>query len=189
MLDLGAPSTATLKLGQALAHVRHHNIVVVHDVVRVVHPRHETEVDAMVMEHVDGHTLAELKSAPMTRERARLIGVGIIEGIAALHAANRAHGDLHEEQIVVAADGPRVIDLAPHVAGDSTRFARKLAYQQADDLRDVRRLLTDLIEQSGGLELGDAFRRGLPNSGWTLSELRNAFELALSTGSNQRNRE
>jgi serine/threonine-protein kinase len=75
--------------------------------------------DAIVMEYVEGTTLAErLAAGPLERRQALTLARQIAEGLAAAHAARLIHRDLKAENVIVTPAGDaRILDfgLAKHV--------------------------------------------------------------------------
>jgi hypothetical protein len=66
----------------------------------------------MVTAYIEGPTLAEeiARRGPMTAERVRELGAQLAEGLAAIHAAGLVHRDLKPGNVILASDGPRIID-------------------------------------------------------------------------------
>lgn len=104
----GSPDerASLLREARAAARVRHPGIVQIHDVVSA------PEGDAIVMEWIEGATLAEL-----ARGRALPLGtvlevVGqVAEALQAAHALGLVHRDLKAENVMLGADGrPKVLD-------------------------------------------------------------------------------
>ena len=95
--------------GQAQAQLRHPNIVPVHDVISV------HGAPGLVMERVEGTSLKELLARfSLDLARADALAVGILDGVAAAHAAGFVHRDLKPGNILLARAGaslvPRICD-------------------------------------------------------------------------------
>jgi serine/threonine protein kinase len=90
----------------------HPNIVTVYQVTKVAHPQNDEVVEAVVMEWLDGPSLGKLLGeALLSRERAEEVCSGILNGMHHLHSNNVTHSDLHVGNIIVTAQGPRIIDI------------------------------------------------------------------------------
>ena len=66
----------------------------------------------LVTAYVAGPSLqtAVLEHGPLPVETVRALGVGLVEGLMAIHACGVVHRDLKPSNIIIASDGPRVID-------------------------------------------------------------------------------
>jgi WD40 repeat protein len=66
----------------------------------------------MVTAYIDGPSLQEAvnRDGPLPLERVRRLGAGLAEGLAAIHACGLVHRDLKPGNVIMAADGPRIID-------------------------------------------------------------------------------
>ncbi|MFC4906711.1 WD40 repeat domain-containing serine/threonine protein kinase [Actinomadura gamaensis] len=66
----------------------------------------------MATAYVPGPSLRELvaERGALPPERVRALGAGLAEGLAAIHACGLVHRDLKPGNIIVAEDGPRIID-------------------------------------------------------------------------------
>ena len=66
----------------------------------------------MVTAFIPGPSLqqAVAEGGPFSLERVRQIGAGLAEGLAAIHACGLVHRDLKPSNVILADDGPRIID-------------------------------------------------------------------------------
>jgi hypothetical protein len=110
--------TASEGISNALAHAKalaratHANVVMVHTIDRVQDPDSGAEVDCVVMELLEGETLAKcFKGAKFSLTEAQKLGVGLINGISHIHQQGMAHGDLHEENVMVVDSIIKIIDI------------------------------------------------------------------------------
>ncbi len=86
---------------RAAARLSHPNVVQVYDL-----EEDEENGDAIVLEYVQGQTIAELlRAGPLPVEQAVELGGQVAEGLAAAHAAGLVHRDLKAENVVVTAEG------------------------------------------------------------------------------------
>lgn len=80
---------------RAVARMSHPAIAQVHDVV------YSDEGDSIVMQYVEGKTLASLMSEGIDATQAMRISIEVAEGLAAAHDAGLVHRDLKAENIIV----------------------------------------------------------------------------------------
>lgn len=80
----------------------------------------------LAMAYVAAPTLAEavIQFGRLPESALRVLGAGLAEALAAIHAAGLVHRDLKPSNILVAQDGPRVIDFGISKALDGTRLTR-----------------------------------------------------------------
>jgi flagellar motility protein MotE (MotC chaperone) len=106
-----------LQEARALARVRHPSIVPIHDVFFI------DENPWIVMEHINGHSLADIISGQGLDERliAR-IGISVLRGLIAVHKAGVVHRDVKPTNILVADDGSVfLVDFGiARIAGDTS---------------------------------------------------------------------
>jgi serine/threonine protein kinase/Tol biopolymer transport system component len=76
----------------------------------------------MVTAYIDGPSLEEAvrRYGPMPPDRVRALGAGLAEGLAAIHAHGLIHRDLKPGNVIMAEDGPRIIDFGIARSVDST---------------------------------------------------------------------
>ncbi len=86
---------------KAAARLSHPNVVQVYDI-----EEDEGQGDAIVLEYIQGQTIAELlRGGPLPMDEAVELAVQVAEGLAAAHAAGLVHRDLKAENVVVTAEG------------------------------------------------------------------------------------
>jgi len=72
----------------------------------------EAELPWLATMYVPGPSLAEAVRAdgPLPEPQVRRLGAGLVEALQAIHAAHVVHRDLKPANVLLASDGPRVID-------------------------------------------------------------------------------
>jgi len=80
----------------------------------------------LVTEYVDGPSLADAVTGPgpLPLGSALALAAGLAEGLAAIHAAGVVHRDLKPSNVLLARDGPRIIDFGISRAADATALTR-----------------------------------------------------------------
>lgn len=107
-----AVMSSALAHARALARTSHPNIVSILSLERVTDPNTRTKVDGLVMELLEGTTLAErLQGKRLSIREARTIGAAIASGIAHIHEQGMEHGDLHDANIMIGERTIKVIDI------------------------------------------------------------------------------
>lgn len=76
----------------------------------------------LVTAYVAGPSLADAiaDNGPLPVEAVRILAAGLAEGLGAVHAAGIVHRDLKPSNVLLARDGPRIIDFGISRAADST---------------------------------------------------------------------
>jgi hypothetical protein len=76
----------------------------------------------MVTAYVAGPSLQDAveRDGPLPPARVRALGAGLAEGLAAIHAHGLVHRDLKPGNVILAADGPRIIDFGIARTVDAT---------------------------------------------------------------------
>ncbi|WP_328898312.1 serine/threonine-protein kinase [Streptomyces sp. NBC_00236] len=127
--------------------------------------------------YIPGPTLGALIEAegPMGEARLRQLGAALAEALAAIHGCGLVHRDLKPGNIIMAPDGPRVLDFGIARALESTRLTATgvafgtpgfLAPEQAQGLEvggtaDVFALGSVLVAAAGGSAFGAGTPMGL----------------------------
>ncbi|MER5360538.1 serine/threonine-protein kinase [Streptomyces sp. NPDC002785] len=127
--------------------------------------------------YIPGPTLAALieSEGPMDEARLRQLGAALAEALAAIHGCGLVHRDLKPGNIIMASDGPRVLDFGIARALESTRLTATgtafgtpgfLAPEQAlgqevSGAADVFALGAVLVAAAGGSAFGAGTPMGL----------------------------
>ncbi|MFF2942885.1 RodZ domain-containing protein [Streptomyces niveus] len=137
----------------------------------------DAEAPWLATAYIPGPTLSGLleDEGPMDGHRLRLLGAALAEALQAIHGCGLVHRDLKPGNIVMAEDGPRVLDFGIARAVDSTRLTSTgaafgtpgfLAPEQAQGLEvngaaDVFALGAVLVAAAGGRAFGTGTPMGL----------------------------
>jgi serine/threonine protein kinase len=137
----------------------------------------EAEAPWLATAYIPGPTLSDLlaERGPMDEHRLRLLGAALAEALQAIHACGLVHRDLKPGNIIMAEDGPRVLDFGIARAVESTRLTSTgaafgtpgyLAPEQAQGLEvsgaaDVFALGAVLVAAAGGSAFGGGTPMGL----------------------------
>ncbi|WTS80984.1 DUF4115 domain-containing protein [Streptomyces sp. NBC_00487] len=137
----------------------------------------EAETPWLATAYIPGPTLSDLlaERGPMDEHRLRLLGAALAEALQAVHACGLVHRDLKPGNIIMAEDGPRVLDFGIARAVESTRLTSTgaafgtpgyLAPEQAQGLEvtgaaDVFALGAVLVAAAGGSAFGGGTPMGL----------------------------
>ena len=108
-----AAGTCPLRAEYAAASAIHHPNVRRVDELFTLEPRRARVLQAMVMEYIEGETLARrISRGPLPGDELERIARGIAAGLDAIHAAGLVHGDLKPGNIVLRKDlSPAIVDL------------------------------------------------------------------------------
>ena len=159
VLPASATGDATRKRfereARAVAGLNHPHICTLHDIGTAATASHEREVHYLVMEFVNGETLADiLMRGPLSQVQALEYAVQIASALCVAHAAGIVHRDLKPGNIMVTPSGAKLLDFglakapvaatalppaAAHaVSGDVTMTGNfgTLCYMAPEQLRD-----------------------------------------------------
>ncbi|MGW0197485.1 serine/threonine-protein kinase [Nonomuraea sp. NPDC003201] len=78
--------------------------------------------------YIPGPSLAEAvtRHGPLPPAAVRVLGAGLAEGLAAIHSTGLVHRDLTHRNVILADDGPRVIDFGIAKALDTVHFSTRV---------------------------------------------------------------
>jgi eukaryotic-like serine/threonine-protein kinase len=84
----------------------------------------DAELPWMATAYVDGPSLADAveEHGPLPSQAVLSLAAGLAEGLQAIHQAGLVHRDLKPSNVLLAGDGPRVIDFGISWAGDGSRL-------------------------------------------------------------------
>ena len=132
--------------------------------VRVPRP-HNFHEGVLLMELVaDEHGAAapRLNDVAFTAEQARSHHAALIAEVVRMLCAGVVHGDLSEFNILLAADGPVIIDLPQAVDAAGNNHAQRMLLRDVANLRDFfGRFEPELLRTEFGHEIWDLYARGL----------------------------
>ena len=90
---------------QTVASLKHPNICVLHDIGR------DNDVDFLVMEFLDGETLADrIKRGPVPLDEALDIAIAVTDALDKAHRQNVIHRDLKPSNVMLTQSGPKLLD-------------------------------------------------------------------------------
>ena len=114
-----------------------------------------------VVEDDDGNPAPRLNDVMMTAEEARTWHAQLIREVVVMLCAGMVHGDLSEFNILLAADGPVIIDLPQAVDAVNNNHAARLFERDVENLADYfGRFAPELLDTKYGKEIWKLYANG-----------------------------
>jgi RIO kinase 1 len=111
---------------------------------------------------VQGVAAPRLNDVDLSAADARSHHAALIREVQRMLCAGIVHGDLSEFNILLAADGPVVIDLPQAVDAAGNNHAQRMLLRDVHNLRDFfGRFAPELLSSRYGEEIWDLYRRGM----------------------------
>jgi len=109
-----------------------------------------------------GDAAPRLNDVAFTPEQARAHHATLLTEVVRMLCAGVVHGDLSEFNILLAADGPVIIDLPQAVDAAGNNHAQRMLLRDVDNLRAFfGRFAPELLRTDHGNEIWDLYRRGV----------------------------
>ena len=113
-----------------------------------------------------GDAAPRLNDVALTREQALAHHATLLGEVVRMLCAGIVHGDLSEFNILLAADGPVIIDLPQAVDAAGNNHAQRMLLRDVNNLRDFfGRAAPELLATQHGPEIWDLFQRGVLSPG------------------------
>ncbi len=117
-----------------------------------------------------GDAAPRLNDVEFSPEQARVCHATLLTEVVRMLCAGVIHGDLSEFNILLAADGPVIIDLPQAVDAAGNNHAQRMLLRDVGNLRDFfGRFAPELLQRDYGGEIWDLYQRGLLQPGTVLS--------------------
>ncbi len=109
-----------------------------------------------------GDAAPRLNDVALTPEQARQHHAALLTEVVRMLCVGIVHGDLSEFNILLAADGPVIIDLPQAVDAAGNNHAQRMLLRDVANLRDFfGRFAPELLQTRFGAEIWDLYQRGL----------------------------
>ncbi len=108
-----------------------------------------------------GDAAPRLNDVDFTAEQARRHHATLLKEVARMLCAGVVHGDLSEFNVLLAADGPVIIDLPQAVDAAGNNHAQRMLLRDVDNLRDFfGRFAPELLQTRFGAEIWGLYEHG-----------------------------
>ena len=109
-----------------------------------------------------GDAAPRLNDVALSQEQALVHHATLLAEVVRMLCAGIVHGDLSEFNILLAADGPVIIDLPQAVDAAGNNHAQRMLLRDVANLRDFfGRFAPELLQTRFGAEIWDLYQRGL----------------------------
>ena len=123
---------------------------------------HEGVLLMELVTDANGDAAPRLNDVALSPEQARVHHAALLVEVVRMLCAGVVHGDLSEFNILLAADGPVVIDLPQAVDAAGNNHAQRMLLRDVNNLRDFfGRFAPELLPTAYGPEIWDLYQRGL----------------------------
>ena len=131
----------------------------------------------------DGDAAPRLNDVSFTADDARAHHATLLKEVVRMLCAGVVHGDLSEFNILLAADGPVIIDLPQAIDAAGNNHAPRMLLRDVANLRDFfGQFAPELLRTQYGAEMWQLFQRGVLSTETVLSgrfeQQRGAFDLS-----------
>jgi RIO kinase 1 len=110
----------------------------------------------------DGAAAPRLNDVAFTPDEARAHHATLLREVVRMLCAGVVHGDLSEFNILLAADGPVIIDLPQAIDAAGNNHARRMLLRDVENLRDFfGRVAPELLASDYGAEIWALYERGV----------------------------
>ncbi len=131
---------------------------------------HEGVLLMELVTDAQGDAAPRLNDVEFSPEQARTHHASLLAEVVRMLCAGVIHGDLSEFNILLAADGPVIIDLPQAVDAAGNNHAQRMLLRDVGNLRDFfGRFAPELLQRDYGGEIWDLYQRGLLQPGTALS--------------------
>ena len=131
---------------------------------------HEGVLLMELVTDAQGDAAPRLNDVEFSPEQARTHHATLLGEVVRMLCAGVIHGDLSEFNILLAADGPVIIDLPQAVDAAGNNHAQRMLLRDVGNLRDFfGRFAPELLQRDYGGEIWDLYQRGLLQPGTALS--------------------
>ena len=122
---------------------------------------HEGVLLMELVTDADGAAAPRLNDVAFTAEQARAHHAALLREVVRMLCAGVVHGDLSEFNILLAADGPVIIDLPQAIDAAGNNHAQRMLLRDVENLRAFfGRFAPELLATQFGAEIWDLYQRG-----------------------------